>query len=178
MKKPFRTAVAAIALAAAIPTTSQATDIYLKILNIQGESLSSLHKDEIEVYSWQWGMDRPTVMTSTGLRLGAACVSELTLTKLVDKATPKLIGALMGGAALGTVRLSFTRTAGDLPVDYMTIDLAGAQVSGLSNSGGGDGPGSEALSLRFTGATLSYKPMGSKGELESPIPVTFKVGSC
>ena len=34
--------------------------IFLKIGNIKGESTDSKHKDEIDVFSWSWGVSTPS----------------------------------------------------------------------------------------------------------------------
>ena len=35
-----------------------ASDIFAKLGDIKGESLDSKHKDEVEVLSWSWGVNR------------------------------------------------------------------------------------------------------------------------
>ena len=35
--------------------------IFLKIGNIKGESTDSKHKDEIDVFSWSWGVSYPVI---------------------------------------------------------------------------------------------------------------------
>ena len=35
-----------------------ASDIFAKLGDIKGESLDSKHKEEVEVLSWSWGVNR------------------------------------------------------------------------------------------------------------------------
>ena len=179
----MRTLFAAIAAAAVIPATSQAaTDQFLKIDGIPGESTSEMHPQEIEIQSWSWGMDRPSVATTQlAFSLGRPCVSELSMMKFVDKASPKLMGSLAAGTVLPKVKLSIVKASGGLsaPVDFFTIELAGAYVSSLQESGssGGDQP-MESISIKFSGATVTYTPISQLGKPGTPVPVILKTPPC
>ena len=54
--KRFATTVSLAATLVACPTAaSAATDMFLKLGDIKGESLDDKHKDEIDVLAWSWG---------------------------------------------------------------------------------------------------------------------------
>lgn len=185
MKKSsrLRTLFAAIAAASLIPATAvAATDQYLKIDTIAGESTSETHPNEIEIQAWSWGMDRPSTGTATTLAmsLGRPCVSELSMTKFVDKASPKLMGALVGGTVLAKVKLSITQAGGlAAPVDFFTIDMTSVYVTSLQESGssGGDRP-IESFALKFAAATVTYTPISQLGKPGTPVPVILKTPPC
>jgi len=45
---------------------NMASDIFIKIGDIKGESNDDKHKDEIEVMSWSWGMNQQGSMGTGG----------------------------------------------------------------------------------------------------------------
>jgi type VI secretion system secreted protein Hcp len=66
------------------PPEPFAVDMFLKIEGVPGESQDSRHKDWIEVLSYSHGMVQPTG------GIGAIEHQDFSITKCIDKATPKL----------------------------------------------------------------------------------------
>ena len=65
-----------------------ASDIFIKIGDIKGESEDDKHKDEVEVMSWSWGMTQLGAMgTGGGGGMGKVSFSDLTFMHYVDKAS-------------------------------------------------------------------------------------------
>ena len=61
-----------------------ASDIFLKVDGIKGESTDVNHKDEIEVLSWSWGVTQtPGSSAGSGASSGKPNISELVVGKLV-----------------------------------------------------------------------------------------------
>ena len=69
--------------------------MYLKIDGlpaIEGEATAKGYERQIEVLSWGWGLANPvTVGSGIGLTAGKVSMSELTIMKNADSATPRLI---------------------------------------------------------------------------------------
>jgi len=185
MKKiRMRTLLGALAVGTIVPATALAAfDMFLKLDNIPGESLSKAHSKEIEIQAWSWGMDRPGVTGMTGAAitstLGRPCFSELALTKRLDSASPKLMGALTSGTVIAKARLTLTKAGSEIPVDYFTIDMASVLVSSMQEAGSsGEDVSMENLSLRFASATATYTPVDPLGKAGTPIPVVIKTPPC
>ena len=68
---------------AASTTAVSASDMFLKIANITGESQDAKHKGEIDVLAWSWGQSTGTGKTRRGT-IPSACIQDLSLTKYVD----------------------------------------------------------------------------------------------
>jgi type VI secretion system secreted protein Hcp len=80
------------------PTASAAAvDMFLKIDGIDGESQDHAHEGEIDVLSWSWGMSQSAPIMSRGGGAGKVNVQDLTISKRIDKATPKLADACATG---------------------------------------------------------------------------------
>jgi type VI secretion system secreted protein Hcp len=127
-----------------------AVDAYLQIDGINGESTTK--PGWIEVSSFQWGASRGLSSPTGGSadrESSAPSVSEITITKTVDKASPLLAMSATSGKHYGSVMLQ-VRKAGGQPINYVLSDVT---ISKYGHSGGGDRP-QESLSLNFTKITM------------------------
>jgi type VI secretion system secreted protein Hcp len=170
--------LAAASLAAAVPAAA-AVDMFLAIEGVPGESTDSKHKGEIDVLAWSWGMSQQTALTMSGAASrGRGCLQDLSLTKYQDKATTKLMGAVMNGTNYPKVKLT-VRKAGEFPVETMVIEMEKVYVTSLSTGGsGGEDRLTENVTLRFLGVTATYTPQDETGKSGTPIPVKLTAGGC
>jgi len=97
---------------------------------------------------------------------GGVLVDSLTITKKIDKATPKLFMAAATGSALPSVTLTFYKSdAGGQPALYLSIVLSNAFVSAIDNGGAsssGDLP-TENVSFSFAKVAVTYVPQATPG---------------
>ena len=69
-----------------------ASDQFIKIGSLKGESKDDKHKDEIDVLAWSWGMSNSgSAQSGGGAGSGKANVQDLSLTKYIDKCSPDLM---------------------------------------------------------------------------------------
>ena len=165
--------VGAFAAAAAVGATNAvaATDIFAKIGDIKGESGDDKHPNEIEVLAWSWGVNGATAgdKKSPGV---PACGEPLSIDKFVDKASPLLVTGAALGQTYATAKLT-VRKAGEKPLEFLVVDLAGVTVKSLVN-GGPDAAGAmkERVTLAYTSATFSYTPQRPDGTGDAAIKGT------
>jgi type VI secretion system secreted protein Hcp len=134
-----------------------AFDAFLKIDGIPGESTDDKHKDWIEVLTYNWGAQQPTSATASssgGATSERANFQDLSITKTLDKASPKLALALAKGTHSATVILELCRAGGD-KVKYMEYKLTNCIISSISNVGGGGEP-TESLSFNYGRVEWTY----------------------
>ncbi len=125
--------------------------IYMKYDGIDGDTTAQGHEKWIELNSFQWGVGRgisSPVGASADRESSAPSISEITVTKLQDIATTKLLDEALQGEGKN-VQIDFVKTDGKKLETYMTYKLEDTMVSGYSISSGGDRP-MESLSLNFT----------------------------
>ena len=69
-----------------------ATDAFLKIDGIDGESTDKKHKNWIEILSYSHGMSQPSSIASGtgGLTAERVSMSDFSVMKVLDKASPTL----------------------------------------------------------------------------------------
>ena len=149
--------------------------IYLHVDGLEGDVTAAGHEKWIECGSLQWGVGRG-IHTPTGSsqerESSAPSISEVTVTKVMDKCTPKLFTeACVGKAKL--VKIDLVQTGEQLET-YMSYELENALISGYSVSTGGDRP-MENLSFNFTKVVMKYTPYDNEHNPGSPIPAGYDV---
>jgi type VI secretion system secreted protein Hcp len=142
--------------------------MFLKIDGIQGESKDDKHKDEIELLAWSWA-EAQTGSAARGGGMGSGKVEmhDITFSKHVDKATPKLISKCATGEHIPKALLAM-RKAGGEQKEYLKIELDDVMISSYSTSGstGGETP-TENVSLNFGKIKVEYFEQDNKGTMTS-----------
>jgi len=151
----------------------------LKLDGITGENAAAKHKGEIEVLSWSWGASNPTSIHGTGLSAGKVSLSDLTISKPVDKASAKLLELCCTGKHIPTGTLSCSKSTGDKnPGDYLTIKLNEIHIASFQTGGSsGDAVGSESISLAFIKFEYDYKVQGTDGNLTAAGTAKYDAGA-
>ncbi|MDB6019827.1 MAG: Hcp1 family type secretion system effector [Pedosphaera sp.] len=164
--------VAMITLLAAIH--SQAQTIVLHIPNVTGDATSSPHVGDMDIDSFNWSVATAPSGSGTG-GVGPPTFSDVSISKLVDRATPTLAQKCAAGANLGTVVIYVTKaTTNGLHYDYYRVTLGQAYLTGDSVSGGGNGQSmQETLTLRFSTIQWLYTPVDSQGVPQTPITTQY-----
>lgn len=171
-----KTLLAAALLGLAVPDGAlAATETFLKLDSIKGESRDATHRDEIAIESWSFvarAEARPGPAAGQGSQALKPCLSDLSLVKPVDRASPALLQAAMLGQRLKDARLAVRKGAsGDGKAqDYLVITLKEVVVTSVQQSGGGDGA-MEALTLDFTGMRMSYRYDDGSGKPATHVEV-------
>src|SRR3990172_178746 len=116
-------------------TASQAfaaSDYFLKIEGIDGESKDDKHKNEIEIESWSFGASQSGSMAmGGGGGAGKVSMQDFTFTKSFDKSSPKLFEALATGKHLKEATFVI-RKAGGEPHEYLKFTFTDALISSYS----------------------------------------------
>jgi type VI secretion system secreted protein Hcp len=153
-----------------------ATDMFLKIEGIDGESADDKHKDSIDVLAWSWGLSNSgSFHAGGGGGTGKANFQDLTCTKWVDAATPELVAACANGKHIKKATLT-CRKAGDKPLEYLKIELEDLLVSSVSTGGsGGEDRLTENVTLHFSKYNLTYTGQDAKGAASKPVTVGYDI---
>ncbi|MCX7284971.1 MAG: type VI secretion system tube protein Hcp [Novosphingobium sp.] len=142
-----------------------ATDIFLKLTNIKGESKDSKHKGEIDIENFQWGLHNTGDMAfGGGGGAGKVSFNDLTITKRCDLSTPSLMQACAKGDHIAEGILT-VRKAGGTQEEYYKIALKHILISSIANSGSDGSNPIESVSLNFAEIKFDYKEQTEKGGL-------------
>jgi type VI secretion system secreted protein Hcp len=150
-----------------------ASDYFLQISGIPGESRDDKHKDWIDVLSWSWGETHPGApATGSGAGAGKVHFQDLAFTTRVSKASPALFLACASGQHIKEAKLVARKAASKGAQEYLTWTFSDLLVSSYETQGsGGDDTVLDAITLNFSKAVVSYKGQKADGSLDAPITV-------
>jgi type VI secretion system secreted protein Hcp len=153
-----------------------AVDMFIKIETVDGESKDKAHKKEIDVLAWSWGMSNSgSAHVGGGAGSGKVNIQDLSFTKWVDSATPKLALACCDGKHFASALLT-VRKAGEKPVEYVKIKLEEVLITSISTGGsGGEDRLTENVTLNFAKVSLDYTPQDDKGAAGTAIPMAWDI---
>lgn len=148
--------------------------IYMKFGAVVGQVTTEGFKDWIELQSLQFGVGRGVGTGAGGKqREGTApSVSEITISKVYDKASPGLYQDALAGAFDTKVEIKLTATTKNKTDTYLSYELEKCGISGYSMSSGGDNP-SKSISLNFTKIMITPSPLDDKGVPQKGSIVTY-----
>jgi type VI secretion system secreted protein Hcp len=139
---------------------------YLKLDGIDGSVTTSGFEKWFEIESAHFGTARHIGSSRAGAgdrESSEVNVSELTLTKIWDSASPKLFNESVAGKGDKMAKLHLTSTVGGKPEPYLKIELKNCFVSAYSVSSRGADKPSETLTLNFTYITITHTERDEKG---------------
>jgi len=141
-----------------------ASDMFLMLDGIKGESADDKHKGEIDIESFSWGLAQTgSGQRGTGSGTGKVDIADITIQKFVDKSSPTLALYCANGKHITKGKIT-VRKAGENPLEYLTIDLENVFVSNYSLAGSnGAGVPTESLSLNFVKIKKEYWTQNEKG---------------
>jgi len=153
---------------------------FLKIDGIPGESTDAVHKDEIDVQSWSWGVHNETGPSGAGTGSGAAKpdFDDFFFVSRVSKASPPLFLACATGTHIKEANLSGVRDVGKAKgADYLKYRLRDVTVSNFRQGDSEDGLPMDQFALSYSKIEISYSPQSPSGKLQPPISAGFDAKS-
>lgn len=149
-----------------------AIDMFLKLSTISGESVDVVHRNEIDVMSWSWGMSQAG---SAIIGAGKPTIQDISFTKLVDASTPLLLTSVVTGSIIPSAILT-VRKAGGTPFEFLKITLTNVMVSSVSNSGSGvQGVLTETVTFSFQQFRVDYVIQKADGSAGTTITSSYKM---
>src|SRR3954451_2354830 len=152
-----------------------ASDIFLKIEEIPGESQDDAHKGEIEILSYSWGLSQTGTVAGGGGGAGKASFQDVHFESTVSKASPLLAKFCATGEHIKKA-VVVVRKAGERQIEFIKVTLEDVLVSSYQQAGssGGDRP-EDAFSLNYAKVEFDYFPQKADGSLDTPVVFNFDV---
>ena len=145
-----------------------ATDIFLTIPGIPGESTAAGFVGSIPVQSFSWGISNQINPGSSGAGGSKPQFSDVSVVKNFDLASPLLMKAAASGSVQPKMVLSFVRIGKD-NVNFLTYEFDTIFVTSLQDSASGGIP-TEAVSFAYEKVLVTYheqSPNGGTGKTET-----------
>ena len=141
-----------------------AVDMFIKIGALKGEARDSVHKEEIDVLAWSWGISNSgSAQVGGGAGAGKCNVQDLSFTKYIDKSSPDLMLACCNGKHFDKATL-VVRKAGETPLEYLMITVEDLIITSVSTGGsGGEDRLTENVTLNFARVKVNYKEQTATG---------------
>ncbi len=134
---------------------------------IKGEALDDVHKEEIEVQSWSWGIQgQGTYAGGFNSAKGKASMLDLKIVKRLDSASTALMSAMRSNEPIVKALLT-VRKAGTTALEYCKITIEQARVSSINIDAGRGATGTEVIehvTFSFNKITVEYTPQGKDGQ--------------
>jgi type VI secretion system secreted protein Hcp len=152
-----------------------ASDIFAKIGDIKGESLDAKHKDEIEVFSYSWGVTNTgQIGAGGGGGAGKATFQDLSFHHGIDKASPQLMAACATGEHLKEATITH-RKGGKGQQDYLIIKMNDVIITSVTLNDTIEESPSETVSLVFAKVDFEYKPRKTDGSLDAGVHFKYDI---
>lgn len=124
-----------------------AVDMYIKLPDIDGESVDENHDKWIDVLSIDWGAHKPTAGKNTERRRSDVILEDLTMTKEYDASSPKIMLACANGTHFPSVELEAPERPG-AQATYMKYKLKNVMITSYSIDATGERP-METLTMTY-----------------------------
>jgi len=136
---------------------------FFKLDGIDGEASDKGHEKEIQLSSYAWGgVLNPAPTGPAGG--GKVTVSEITVTKNVDKSSPKLMSACVTGSHIKNGIITMRRGNGNGNVEFLVVKLKDVIITSFQTSGDGDNV-IDKITLSFLSISIQTAD-GSSGQVD------------
>lgn len=154
--------------------TGSAQAGYIKLGDIKGESQDAKHKDWIEILSFSHGVSKPASATGASRRRGDVMMEDLVITKMLDKATPKLFEYATKGQVIPEVILDIVNSSRN---SYYTITLSNVMISSVNNGGSTSGQNEimDQVSFNYEKITWTYNSVDARGGTSGKVTATYNI---
>jgi type VI secretion system secreted protein Hcp len=120
----------------------------------------------MQVQSYSWGGSAPTVFSSGSLtRSGAARMTELSIAKKIDSASPLLIKGLVAGTRYASATLTLYK--GERAEKYMEYKMTNVLISSVQHGGTADDVPAENVSFVFERLETNVEDKDEGGKVQA-----------
>ncbi|MEW7850267.1 type VI secretion system tube protein Hcp [Massilia aurea] len=137
-----------------------ASDVYLQIDGIKGESDDSSHKGRIECSTVHWGIMQPrsACASSNGGHTAERCeLDDIMFDKIADLSSPILMQTCATGKTIPKAKFEFMRADGDgRPIKYVEIELENVLIGQIIPGIVAGSLLSESVCLKFAKVKWKY----------------------
>ena len=151
-------------------------NIFADFYGIDGESIDEDHENWIDLKSFDFYMNQPARgVSGISRRRGDVQFEDITLTKGVDKATPKLMDKLARGQVIDTVTIEFSRYIADGNKVFYKYELENVLITSYQSSASIEDYPEDTLTLNFEEIKVTYTEYDDDGTSMGNVEWEWKV---
>jgi type VI secretion system secreted protein Hcp len=156
-----------------------ASDAYLLIATVDGESVAQGMTNNIELDSFSFGASNPADIGGGGLSAGKCSLSDFSFTCAVDKASYQILKALYTGQHIATSTFSLRKSTGAAtPYTYLQVTMTNCYITSNSIGGGSQGVPSQSVSIAYEQILYTYYTQDtSSGAVTQAGAATYNIGA-
>jgi type VI secretion system secreted protein Hcp len=154
-----------------------AVDMFLKLDGVDGESKDEKHKGWIDIFAFSVNLQNQGAgHYGGGSGAGKASISDISISKQVDKSSATLYKFCYQGKHIKTGNIIMRKAAGDAALEYLKYDLDEVVITNVATSeSAGGGIAQESISLNFSKVKMTYDMQADTGGEEAKPEVTINV---
>jgi type VI secretion system secreted protein Hcp len=134
-----------------------ASDYYLLIDGVTGESQAEGMTNYIELDSFSFGASNPADVGGKGLSGGKASLSDFTFSCGMDSASYQILKCLYTGTHIAKCTFVGRKTGGDAkPYTYLQVLMTNCFVTNHGTGGGGTGIPSQSVTIAYEQIQYQY----------------------
>ncbi len=150
---------------------------FLKVDNVNGESVASGFEQQIELSSWSFGASSPADVGGGGLAAGTPSCSDFSCSFDLDSSSYQALKCLYQGTHIGTATFSGVKVGGaGTPYTYVIITMTNCFITSYSTGGAGDGVPGASMSVAYAQIEFDYYTQDtSSGQVTQAGNATYNV---
>jgi type VI secretion system secreted protein Hcp len=156
-----------------------ASDYYLLIEGVKGESQAVGMTDHIELDSFSFGAANHADVGGKGLSAGKASLSEFSFTCSLDSSSHQILKNMYTGKHIPKCTFVGRKTGGDTkPYTYLKAIMTNCYITNHHTGGGAQGVPSQSVSIAYEQIEYEYFTQDTKsGQVQSAGRATYNIGA-
>jgi type VI secretion system secreted protein Hcp len=134
-----------------------ASDYYLLIDKINGESQAQGMAKNIELDSFSFGASNPADVGGGGLSAGKCSLSDFSFSCALDSSSFQMLTDLYAGTHIATCTFTGRKSGGGgNPYNYLVVTLTNCYITSQSTGGGSTGMPTQSVSIAYEQILYEY----------------------
>jgi type VI secretion system secreted protein Hcp len=156
-----------------------ASDYYLLINGVNGESQNTQMPKNIELDSFSFGATNPADVGGKGLAAGKCSLSDFSFSCALDSSSWQIVKDLYSGAHVSSAVFTGMKAGGGgSTYKYIVVTMTNCFITSHSTGGGAQGVPSQSCSLAYEQIAFEYFTQDtSTGSTTSAGTATYNVGT-
>jgi type VI secretion system secreted protein Hcp len=152
-----------------------ATDAFLELDGVEGESTRKGFEGQIELISFSLGGHNPsTIGAGGGGGAGKVSLTPFTFMKVSDKASPTMFQAMCTGKHFPKAKVTIHKAGGEEAVDFLVYEFEKVFIEDMNWSGGsGSDVPMESVAMAYGKVTITFTPQTETGAKGSPVVASW-----
>lgn len=155
-----------------------ATDSFVKIGSLKGESTDDKFKEWVDVLAWSWSAsNHGTFGSGGGGGAGKVSLGDFSFTKGMDISSPKSLLALCTGKHFDKIEFK-SRKAGEKPFVFLEYVFTDCIVTSYATGGShGEAVFTENMAFNFAKVEFKYSQQAKTGGLQSDDKMNYSAST-